>query len=133
MAGNILILEDDPSLLRLYSKVLERVGYRVTAVSTLEAARQHLIDGGYQVFLCDLHVGGDTSFALLHDLRDWMAAQGTQVLIITANDHYRTIVAETFGLESYLAKPITNQMLVALVDRQTGLKRQTQEICALVQ
>jgi DNA-binding NtrC family response regulator len=131
MTPNVLILEDDDQLARLYGKVLERSGYTVTVVSTLEEAKIHLYGYHYRVFLCDLVVGKATTLSFLEEHLDWLKALPTRVIAISANDDFRHECAD-FGLKNFVAKPISNHQLVALIDNQMGFKRATVEIKRLV-
>lgn len=130
MIANVLILEDDLSLARLYQKVLNRAGYAVTVVPTIAEARAYLYQQTYRVFLCDMRVGDGDSFEFLREHLEWLHSLGTQVAAISAHDEYEGQCSAS-GIHNYLAKPINNQYLVSMVDQYLGNKRDTCELRAV--
>lgn len=116
---NALILEDNPQLLRLYSRVLENSGYLVEAVTTAKEAEMLLERGVYAVFLCDTQV---TDAAIMSLLRRWMprlTQRETRVMVVSGKQQYSQLCDE-LGIEFFVDKPITNDMLKAMVGRLTS-------------
>lgn len=116
---NALILEDNPQLLRLYSRVLENSGYLVEAVTTAKEAELLLERGLYAVFLCDTQV---TDAAIMPLLRRWMprlTQRETRVMVVSGKQQYSQLCDE-LGIEFFVDKPITNDMLKAMVGRLTS-------------
>jgi len=116
---SILIMEDEPSLLNLYSRVLGRVGYEVYPAATMDEARQLLTERRFDVFLCDIHVGKDRGTDLIREQREALIQAGTQIIMASAEAQYRAMTKE-MGIDFYLEKPIALGPLVTLVDRLTA-------------
>lgn len=55
--GRILVVDDEPSMLEALQKVLSRGGYEVTCLDRLEAARNALAEGEFELVLTDLYLG----------------------------------------------------------------------------
>jgi len=112
----ILVMEDDVSLCRLYSKALRASGYEVHSAVTLQEARDLLADLRFDVFLCDIHMGNDRGTDLLRQYASTLSTSGTQVVMVSGQAHYRDM-CEEMGVEFFLEKPVGVGTLVALVDR----------------
>lgn len=112
---NILIMEDDPNLRRLYSKALIHAGYEVYAAGTIiEAAC--LLDSTvkFDVFICDLHMGAQHSHSFLRVYRERLLE--TQVIIISGQAHFAPLASE-FEDTLFLQKPVDIKTLVHLLTR----------------
>jgi len=115
----VLVMEDDISLCRLYSKALRAAGYEVHQAASIHEARDLLTDMRFDVFLCDIHMGSDRGTDLLRQYSITLSTSGTQVVMVSGQSHYRTMCKE-MGVEYFLEKPVGVGTLVALVDRITA-------------
>jgi DNA-binding response OmpR family regulator len=112
----ILIMEDDSQLRRLYSKTLRAKGYEVNTAATIQDARNLLNEARYDIMLCDIHMGADRGTDLLREYADALMTSGTQVVMVSGQAQYRAM-CEELGADFFLEKPISIGVLVALVDR----------------
>jgi DNA-binding NtrC family response regulator len=115
-APSVLVMEDDASLLNLYAKALRARGYAVQPVDTLDVARELLHRETFDVFICDLHVGGNCAMQLLCDQIATLQARGTQVIVVSADALYRES-CEDLDIEFYYQKPVSIPELMTLVER----------------
>jgi DNA-binding response OmpR family regulator len=120
-AKHILILEDNPDLRHLYSKALSKSGYVAYPAATLQEAHALLDGSRFDVFLCDIQVGGDRGTDLLLERQATLSQQGTQVIIMSAYPRYRPF-CEEMGVDFYLEKPVAIGTLLTLVQRLTSLQ-----------
>lgn len=118
----ILIMEDDDSLRRLCTKVLEKTGYEVHQAATLQQARELIDQHTFNIFLCDIHMGRERGTDLLREQGDRLFQNGTQIIVMSAEGRYRSM-CEQMGVEFYLEKPIAIRPLITLVDRLIQLER----------
>jgi CheY-like chemotaxis protein len=118
-ARSVLIVEDEGVLRRLYTRALNRVGYKVYGAGTLAEARKLLAQHHFDAFVCDIHVGEERGTDLLRELGDALRKEGTQIVMVSADSRYRS-VTEEMGVEFYLEKPISVASLVMLMDRLTA-------------
>lgn len=112
----ILVMEDDDYLRRLYSKALSKSGYDVYPASTIEEASGLLVSSQFDIFLCDIHMGSGLGTDLVHEQRATLNENGTQVIMVSGQAHYRAI-CEDMGVDFYLEKPVPVGMLLTLVER----------------
>jgi len=118
----ILVMEDESSLRRLFSKVLRAAGYEVHSAATVQETRDLLSDTRFDVLLCDIHMGNDRGTDLLDEYADELAISGAQVIMVSGQPHYRHMCTE-MGADFFLEKPVAVGSLVALVDRLTARQR----------
>ncbi len=116
MTAKVLVLEDEPPLNDLYTRVLKRAGFAVEQAYSLAEARQKLDQQAYDFFIVDIRLPDGIATELLRDYRAHLNAQGTQVVVLTAEARYRLDLAE-MGYEHYFEKPISLQMLSTFVQR----------------
>ena len=108
MAGDmVLVVDDNPTNLKLARDVLEHSGWRVLAAATaadgIELARRHRPD----VILMDIQLPDLDGLSALRELRSDDGTQSIPVVAVTAfamkGDEQRFLDG---GFDGYLAKPI---------------------------
>ena len=116
MRGKILLVDDDPDLLRLLSIRLKAEDYEVKAVESGAAALA--TTGTFQpdVVITDLRMDQMDGIGLLNELQ--RRYPGLRVLIITAHGTIPDAVTATkAGAYAFLTKPIDKQELLENVER----------------
>jgi len=116
MAERILLVDDDPSLLRVTEKQLSDAGYAVTAVAGGEEALAVVGDGRIDLVLSDIQMPGMDGLALLAEIkrRDANAA----VVMITAHGTVeRAVTAMKTGAIDFLEKPFSRERLLVTVEK----------------
>lgn len=112
--NRIILLEDDISLLRLYSDVLESAGYDVIAATTLQAMQNMTNMHTFDLCISDLNVGLASGELMLHTLSQIQRKHGFPVLVISGvAERYRNLCQ--FLDIRYLQKPFRNRMLIETV------------------
>lgn len=120
MDGNILLVDDDVSILLLVSDVLEENGMNVvTARSGEEAVR--LMEGqSFDLILLDIMMKGLNGLDVCRKIRSRVSCP---ILFLSAKDSVKDIVAGLdLGADDYLTKPFVLEELVARI--QAHLRRQ---------
>jgi DNA-binding response OmpR family regulator len=112
----ILIMEDDPGLRRIYSKALKKTNYDLHQAATVQEARDLLDENDYDIFICDIHMGRERGTDLLTEKGDRLAANGTQIIMVSAYGQYRSLTEE-MGADFFLEKPISLGTLITLINR----------------
>ena len=118
--ASILVVDDDPDLLRLLTIRLEGAGYRVSASPSAERALAQIAVQRPDLVLTDLRMGEMDGLALFEAVH---AAHPTlPVVILTAHGTIPDAVAATRrGVFGYLTKPVDPQNLLAEVERALSL------------
>ncbi|WP_459873532.1 two-component system response regulator GlrR [Halomonas shantousis] len=109
-AAQILLVDDDTSLLRLLSVRLESQGYRVTTATSGRQALESLAESRPDLVLTDLRMDEMDGLALFHDIQ--RRAPGLPVILMTAHGSIPDAVSATRqGVFSFLTKPVDRDEL----------------------
>ena len=114
--GKILLVDDDPGLLRLLSIRLRAEGYEVEAVESAHDALGVLNRFSPDLVITDLRMDKMDGIGLLKELQT--RSPGLRVVIITAHGTIPDAVTATqHGAFGFLTKPIDKDELMSLVER----------------
>jgi len=114
--GRILLVDDDPGLLRLLSIRLRAEGYEVEAVESAHRALATLNNFSPDLVITDLRMDKMDGIGLLKELQT--RSPGLRVVIITAHGTIPDAVTATqHGAFGFLTKPIDKDELMSLVER----------------
>ena len=115
-AGKILLVDDDPGLLRLLSIRLRAEGYEVEAVESAHKALATLNRFSPDLVVTDLRMDKMDGIGLLKELQT--RSPGLRVVIITAHGTIPDAVAATqSGAFGFLTKPIDKDELMQTVEK----------------
>src|SRR5437773_11731435 len=111
MAGNVLLVEDEPSVGELVRSYLTRDGYHVIWVRSGEDALVELDRHQLRMVLLDVGLPGIDGFDVCRAIR---ARSRVPILMLTARDEEPDkIVGLEVGADDYLTKPFSPRELVA--------------------
>jgi len=114
--GKILLVDDDPGLLRLLSIRLRAEGYEVEAVESAHKALATLNRYSPDLVITDLRMDKMDGIQLLKELQT--RSPGLRVVIVTAHGTIPDAVNATqHGAFGFLTKPIDKDELMTLVER----------------
>lgn len=114
--AQVLVVDDDPGLLRLMQLRLEAAGYGATLADSGERALAQLAVSRPQVVVTDLQMGGMDGIALFEAIRADNPA--LPVIILTAHGTIPDAVsAVKGGVFGYLTKPFDAKALLVEIDR----------------
>ncbi len=124
MGAQILVLEDDPQLQDIFQRFLGRMGHQTSEAFSLADGRRQLLENSYDVLLCDMRLPDGDGLTLIREFRDALQQNGTRIVIVSAEPKY-TPLAEELGIEFFLTKPVSLQMLGTLISRLVMRDEQT--------
>ena len=114
--GKILLVDDDPGLLRLLSIRLRAEGYDVEAVESAHKALAMLNRFSPDLVITDLRMDKMDGIGLLKELQT--RSPGLRVVIITAHGTIPdAVVATQSGAFGFLTKPIDKDELMVTVEK----------------
>ena len=117
---HLLVVDDDPDMLRLLTIRLTAAGYRVTAVTSAEAALTQLHIERPQLVLSDVQLPGRDGLALFDDIR--AAHPSVPVILLTAHGTIPDAVEATErGVFTYLTKPFDGKGLLDKIAQALSL------------
>src|SRR6476619_5351144 len=116
----LLLVDDDPDLLRLLSIRLKANGYDVTAVDNGQRALASIGASRPDLVLTDLRMDAMDGMALFQEIQ--ASYPGLPVIILTAHGTIPDAVAATKrGVFGYLTKPYDAGELLSQIDRALTL------------
>ena len=110
----VLLIEDTPSLARVYAEFLKKESHTVIAVETGAEALEQLNDGAPKVVLLDLQLPDMNGMEVLKRIN--AQALPCAVIVITAHGSVKAAVeAMRYGAYDFLVKPFSSDRLVVTV------------------
>ncbi len=118
----ILLVDDEPHILRTFRYCLEDAGYRVATVSDAMQAEQIVQNDVFDICFLDLSLGESSGLELLpkfKQLAPWM-----KVVIVTAHSSVDSAVdAMRAGANDYLVKPCSPDQLRLAATKQAQARQ----------
>ena len=123
IAEKILIVEDDPSVLRATSYILEKEGYEVlTAQNGLEGLRKAKQDNP-DLLILDVMLPGIDGFEICHSLRAESQTAQLPILMFSAKGQEADkATGLKVGADEYLTKPVDRSVLISKVEALLAAK-----------
>ena len=119
-AGHILVVDDDPSLLRLLDIRLQSAGYTVQTADSANAALARVEQSVPDAVITDLRMDGMDGLGLLRELQ--RRQPGVPVLLLTAHGTIPDAVSATqHGAVAFLTKPVDRTELMSELERALNL------------
>ena len=116
MATDILIAEDEPSILESLDFILRRAGWTIRSVTDGEAALEGVRRLRPRVLVLDVMLPKRNGFDVLKQIRADTDMRGTPVLILTAKGQLQDRrIAEELGADAFVTKPYANAEVVDAV------------------
>jgi DNA-binding NtrC family response regulator len=111
MPKQVLIVEDDIALRRLFSSVLSHSDCDVFEATSCATAQDQLSKRSYDMVVCDIHLtDGDTI-----DIMSLCCEQNMSVVAISSDDSYIKPLKQ-MGVNAFMVKPVSVGDLMQLVE-----------------
>lgn len=110
----ILIVDDDKSVLQILAKILEKAGCTVTAVETGQEALRKLETQTYDIAVIDVRLQDMNGLDLLKGVQK-IAPNMTKIMLTGYPSDEDRIRALEQGADYYLVKPIKSETLIEIV------------------
>jgi two-component system response regulator GlrR len=118
--ARLLVVDDDPDMLRLLSMRLNSAGYQVTAVTSAESALTQLEIEHPQLVLSDVRLPGRDGLALFDEIRKDHPT--LPVILLTAHGTIPDAVEATArGVFTYLTKPYDARELLEKISQALAM------------
>lgn len=119
---SVLLVDDDPALLRAVGRSLRGRGYVVVTAQDGEEATRHIAHSNFDVILSDIGMPGIDGIQLLRQVREHDL--NVPVVLITGDPAVRTAVqALEYGAFHYLTKPIGTDALEEVLEKAVRVHR----------
>ena len=118
MGERVLIVDDNPTNLKLVAYLVKANGYEVDTAADADAAMAAIATNRPRVILMDLQLPGIDGLELTRRLKADPATRDIAIIAVTAyamkGDHEKALAA---GCDDYVTKPIDTRALPALIAR----------------
>lgn len=109
---NILLVEDDPTDMKLLSAVLKSSGHRVLEKATAEQAFEQIKARHPEMLVLDLKLPGMDGLALARRLKQDPDTQHIPIVAVTAaSEKFSKEEALAAGCDAYIVKPVDTRKL----------------------
>lgn len=132
--SKLLIVDDEPNLLRAVAACLRGEGYEVDTARTGEEALVNIAQGLPDLIVTDIRMPRMDGYALARQLRSNQRTRLIPIIFLTAKDQSSERIAGIrSGVDAYLTKPFEPDELVAVIANiLTRVQRTHAEIARLV-
>jgi two-component system, OmpR family, response regulator len=121
LAVDILIAEDEPSILESLDFILRRAGWTISAVADGDAALEAVRRLRPRMLVLDVMLPKRSGFEVLKQIRANPETHALPVLILTAKGQQQDRrIAEEFGADVFVTKPYANAEVVSAVRQLLG-------------
>jgi DNA-binding response OmpR family regulator len=121
---HILVVDDDKSILRTLTRILQKKGYKTDVAETGKEAIEKSKIGNYDIALIDIRLPDMDGTDLLVKMQKTM--QNAIKIMITGFPSLETgVKALDEGADAYLVKPVKPEELLALIEEKLKNKEET--------
>ncbi|MEO9299569.1 response regulator transcription factor [Devosia alba] len=121
MAIDILIAEDEPSILESLDFILRRAGYSIRSVTDGDAVLDAVRRMTPRLLLLDVMLPRRSGFDILKQIRADVELRDLPVLILTAKGQQQDRrTADELGADGFVTKPYANADVVGAVRQLLG-------------
>ncbi|MCA9198586.1 MAG: diguanylate cyclase [Planctomycetales bacterium] len=110
---NVLVVDDDPSILQFLSKILTNSGYDVVTAESGEAAVQILGQQRFHFLLTDFNMPGMNGAQLCQQMRELDLPRYVYTMVITASPTCQVTQCLKAGADDFIKKPFAPDELLA--------------------
>ncbi|MEP7122192.1 MAG: EAL domain-containing protein [Byssovorax sp.] len=120
--GRLLVVDDEPAIVKAYTRVLTREGYEVRGATDGVRAKELLGEGSFDVIISDVCMPGMDGLELLRTVRA-VDVDVPVVLVTGAPTSLSASEAVESGALLYLVKPVEFRVLLQVVEHAIRLHR----------
>ncbi|HEY0712273.1 MAG TPA: response regulator, partial [Polyangia bacterium] len=122
VANRVLLVDDEPLIIRAMRRALEAAGYAVTTAEDGSEAAKHLSESSFDVVVSDISMPTMTGIELLRRVRQ--RDLDLPVVLMTGSPAVPTATqAISLGVLGYLIKPVSPSEMITMVDRAVQIYR----------
>jgi DNA-binding response OmpR family regulator len=120
---NILVIDDDKSILRTFTRILQKSGYEIDVAETGKEAIEKSKKKNYDLALIDIRLPDMEGTDLLVKMKPNM--KNAIKIMITGFPSLETgVKALDEGADAYLVKPVKPEELIALIEEKFKNKKE---------
>jgi DNA-binding response OmpR family regulator len=114
--GNVLVVDDEPTISEVVSRYLERAGYQTRVAGTGVDALRLAGEDRPDLVVLDLMLPGMDGLEVMRRLRDQDRDRTAVILLTAKGEETDRVIGLRLGADDYVVKPFSPAELVARVD-----------------
>jgi two-component system, OmpR family, response regulator ResD len=114
--GNILVVDDEPTISEVLCRYLERAGYRTRVADDGHAAMAAVLQETPDLIVLDLMLPGIDGLEVMRRVREHDRDHTAIILLTARGEESDRVVGLRLGADDYVVKPFSPAELVARVD-----------------
>ncbi len=124
MAHRVMVIEDNYDLLFLYETAFAQFGYEVSRAQSSDQAITLLKSDAQtpEVVILDIEMPGTPGTSVVDYIRSQSDLDHIKIIVVSANDNYRTKVQGR--VSEYMLKPVGITNLIGRADALLDIKRE---------
>lgn len=119
MKKNILIAEDDKSILEVVKLILENEGYTIISTDREQSIYKEISVQTPDLILLDIWLAGEDGGVIAKNLKTRKETQHIPIIIMSANNETEKITKAT-GADDFLLKPFNIDDLLQIVKKYSN-------------
>lgn len=120
--ATILLIDDDPDVRTVISRMLQKQGYRVETASCREEALARLEEGLPSLILLDVLLSGADGRDFCRELKTSVATRSIPVIMFSGHPG-AAVQFEAYGANDFITKPFNTDVLLEKLHRQLKMAR----------
>lgn len=128
----LLLVEDDPTLIKMLSSFLISEGFAVTSVTGQTSAAERMEKNGFDLALVDISLAEGNGFAVCALAKQ---RQIPVIFLTASSDEYSVVTGLDMGADDYISKPFRPRELISRIRsvlRRVGKRQSVVAIGELV-
>jgi twitching motility two-component system response regulator PilH len=119
----VLVIDDDPTVLEFVTKVLEPVGFNVHTKTSVPAAIAHAEKVHPHLILTDLNMNPESGYSLLERKSKYESTRSIPIVVFSGKNDFDSIrTAISLGAADYILKPVDAPTLVQKVQKSLKVR-----------
>lgn len=124
----LLVVDDDPAILKITSKMIKMLGHEVVCCENALEALQTLADLTFDVLITDATMPAHSGFDLIRSIRKRKDLKYLSIAMLTGRSSKTDIQqAVTLGVQDYIVKPIEPELFLEKVEKLLEVHRKKRD------
>jgi DNA-binding NtrC family response regulator len=121
---SILIIDDDPSILRTLTRLLSKAGYALDTAQTGKEASEKLATKSFDAALIDVRLGETQGTDLLPQMEKTVPSM--LKIVFTGTPMAESMLNKAKkGADVFLLKPVRPELLLGILEEKLNLRKKT--------
>jgi DNA-binding NtrC family response regulator len=113
----VLLVDDDKSILRTFTRILQRAGYQTETAENGKEALEKIRARSYDIALVDIILGDSNGLDLLPKIEE-NSPKTVKVMMTGADSYEKRDEACKNGADAYLTKPVNPITLLSIFEEK---------------